>query len=250
MTRGDGTGPGENGSREPGRTPGFLPAPWGVVGTLYGIGAAFACWLAVVVTFAPMIGESGELENAPLIVRYGLLAILQSVFVAIPVAALLLTRATPAALGLRSVSVPGIAESLACGAGLFGLTLAYDALGRRLFPALAAKAVEEQERQLAMLDGPAPLLWIFVVLLVPVMEETFFRGFVYAGLRGRLEFALASGLSAAFFALFHGMPYSVPPLFAVGLGTAILYERHRSIWACAIAHGAFNMLQLGWETLT
>ncbi len=136
-----------------------------------------------------------------------------------------------------------------CGALLFAFTWGYDAFGRRFLPNLAERALDEQERQLAMLEGPAVLLWLFVVVLVPVMEETFFRGFVFAGLRGRLDFAVASGLSAAFFALFHGMPFSVPPLFAVGLGTAVLFERYRSIWPCAIAHGAFNLFSLASDAL-
>jgi len=102
----------------------------------------------------------------------------------------------------------------------------------------------EQQQQLQLLDGPLPLLLLFVLVVAPLGEEMFFRGFVFTGLRGRLGFPLASGLSAALFALAHVMPLSMPVLFAVGLGTAAMLERHRSLAICLVTHATFNLVSL------
>jgi membrane protease YdiL (CAAX protease family) len=91
-----------------------------------------------------------------------------------------------------------------------------------------------------VLTGPA------VVLAAPFGEELLFRGFLYRGLRRRLGVWPAVAASAGLFAMGHVQGWSffylVPPLFAVGAGLALVYERRQSLLASMAAHGTFNLI--------
>jgi len=92
------------------------------------------------------------------------------------------------------------------------------------------------------------LAWtgVGVVLLAPLGEETLFRGFLYRGLRRRLPPWPAAVVSGAMFGLGHLQGWSflvlVPPLFVVGVGLALVYERRQSLLASMAAHGTFNVI--------
>jgi membrane protease YdiL (CAAX protease family) len=92
------------------------------------------------------------------------------------------------------------------------------------------------------------LAWtgVGVVLLAPLGEETLFRGFLYRGLRRRLAPWPAAVVSGALFGLGHLQGWSflvlVPPLFVVGVGLAVVYERRQSLLASMAAHGTFNVI--------
>lgn len=94
--------------------------------------------------------------------------------------------------------------------------------------------------------GPAVALAVLSLLFAPVMEEIFFRGFVFGGLRGRwgtLWAALASGL---LFGVVHtlnpGAFYIVPPIALVGALFALGYAYSGSIMGTIMAHFLFNLL--------
>jgi membrane protease YdiL (CAAX protease family) len=82
------------------------------------------------------------------------------------------------------------------------------------------------------------------VTLVPFAEELFFRGFFFAGLRRRLPFLLAAGISGLFFSLAHGDPGLVIPFTGVGMVFAYLYERTGSLYAPIGVHVLFNLVSL------
>jgi uncharacterized protein len=99
------------------------------------------------------------------------------------------------------------------------------------------------------------LTGIGVVFLAPLGEETLFRGFLYRGLRRpftsggerrRLPVWAAAVISGALFGLGHLQGRSfivlVPPLWAVGIGLAFVYQRRRSLLASMAAHGTFNVI--------
>ena len=79
-------------------------------------------------------------------------------------------------------------------------------------------------------------------VVAPVAEEVFFRGFLYAGLRGRLGLAWGLIASAAIFSLAHILPGVLLPIFAMGLLFCLLYEFTGSIWPCIALHSAINSL--------
>ena len=173
----------------------------------------------------------------------------QLVLIVVPIAAAVVSSGGPETLGLRPYTFRALLEGVVVGAILVGIGGAYAWGLSELAPAAYASMVAEQELQMKLLEGSVPLLLLVAVVIAPLGEEMFFRGFVFGGLRGRLGFAWASGLSAALFAAIHLMPWSLVPLFAVGLGTAVVYERHRSLAACMMAHASYNLLSLALEAI-
>lgn len=85
-------------------------------------------------------------------------------------------------------------------------------------------------------------LFATIVLIAPLVEETFFRGFVFAGLRSRYDWRKAAVISAALFAAAHMQLTFFLPAFVLGLLFAFLYERSKSIWPGMIVHALMNAL--------
>jgi membrane protease YdiL (CAAX protease family) len=85
---------------------------------------------------------------------------------------------------------------------------------------------------------------VLVVLVTPIGEEVFYRGFLFGGLRGRMGFWGAALISGGLFGLSHlaGGAVLVPLLFVFGLTQAFLYERRRSLVAPIAAHAMFNLI--------
>lgn len=83
---------------------------------------------------------------------------------------------------------------------------------------------------------------ILVIAVAPLVEEFFFRGFVYASFRNRLGVwggALASGLV---FGAIHLKLEFLVPLAILGAILALLYEKTGSIWPCVLMHALNNAL--------
>lgn len=94
---------------------------------------------------------------------------------------------------------------------------------------------------LRRLSTPWPM-FATVVLVAPVAEETFFRGFVFAGLRSRYDWRWAAAISAALFSAAHMELTFFLPGFALGFLFAYLYQRSNSIWPGMILHALMNGL--------
>lgn len=240
--------PEQPGTENPTPRDGFQPPPWGVLGALLGLlGSAFA----VILASAALVGlfALAGLDRDGVLARYSVLFLFQLLLLVAPLAAVVITGTDGRALGVRGAGTRGMAfESVGMGvllsalAWLYALTLAW------LAPGAYESMLAEQERQLELLAGPPILLVLAAVVLAPVCEEVFFRAFFFAGLRARLDFPIASAISALVFAFVHAMLWSTPPLFMVGLGMALLYERHRNVSAPIVGHAAFNgtELALAW----
>ena len=86
-----------------------------------------------------------------------------------------------------------------------------------------------------------PLVGVATVLVAPLAEETFFRGFMFTGLRryGFFWAALASGL---LFSAAHVNPGGLVPLALVGMLFAWSYSRSGSLWTSIYAHLTFNLV--------
>ena len=81
---------------------------------------------------------------------------------------------------------------------------------------------------------------ILIVVVAPVSEEVFFRGFMFAGLRRAMPLWIAAVISAAVWGSLHltGGNVGVAIQLAVfGVILAFLYERSGSLWAPIMAHG-------------
>jgi membrane protease YdiL (CAAX protease family) len=126
--------------------------------------------------------------------------------------------------------------------GAFGISFIY-------FVALDAVGISpdtdlpEQAYQSA---GPLIVLGVLSLAVAPLMEETFFRGFVFGGLRSRWGAAAAAGASGLLFAVAHignpGTMYLIPPVAAIGALFAWGYLVSGSLLASILAHFLFNLV--------
>lgn len=90
-------------------------------------------------------------------------------------------------------------------------------------------------RILSELESP---VWLFIVsvILAPVIEEIFFRGFLFQGFRQRYGWIPALLLSSGIFAAAHLDPFAFIPTFLLGVVMAYVYHRSNSVWPGIILH--------------
>ncbi|MBI4387818.1 MAG: CPBP family intramembrane metalloprotease [Candidatus Omnitrophica bacterium] len=104
---------------------------------------------------------------------------------------------------------------------------------------------------------PHPLIGIFVeeetrapwlvfyslflaCVLGPIVEEIFFRGFLYPALRKKLGVSLGICATALFFAWIHENLFALLPIFLLGSVLAYLYEKRRNLIPCITLHVVHN----------
>jgi membrane protease YdiL (CAAX protease family) len=91
------------------------------------------------------------------------------------------------------------------------------------------------------------LFVILAVVMAPVFEEIFFRGFLFRGFSSSWGWVAGACVSAAIFGLAHLQLDVFVPLFALGFGLAWVYKRTGSLWSSIAFHALFNGLSvLAW----
>lgn len=146
------------------------------------------------------------------------------------------------ALGWRRFDMPlGCALSAGALVASYAVNVCYAvfviSLGVKLSP-------QEVMLRLDVTGWGAVVAFLIVAGLVPVVEETFFRGFVYGGLRGRMSTRWAMFLGALVFALLHFSLDRLIPILVLGWALAWLYERTGSLVPGVILHAANNAFAL------
>lgn len=85
---------------------------------------------------------------------------------------------------------------------------------------------------------------ILTITILPIIEEVFFRGFLYNALKNHMPIVLASVLQATVFAFAH--PYDLMnrlSTFLIGIGLVIVYERRKNLVSPILVH---CMINFGW----
>jgi len=231
----------------------FPPAqrtPWSPADIARAIGLVFLGAVAITVpaaVVASFLAGDGDIEEdagALAVALGGGLVLELIILLSVVLFGLRKHGASWADLGLRRPQRGGLWLPLAL--VVMGLALVY------VYAALLDLAGAEPESSVPeqAFDSLAPLLLLVILSLAfaPFMEELFFRGFIFAGLRGRwgtLRAALASGL---LFGLAHlsnpGSLYLVVPVSAVGALFALGYAYSGSVLAAILAHFLFNLVSL------
>jgi len=145
-------------------------------------------------------------------------------------------------LGLRPFRLSAIWIMLAT------LVVYYIAAG--LFASLVLKPDQEDIGGELGVGNPSVVIAVaavlMIVLLAPIAEELFFRGFVFAGLRTRWSLWPAAITSGLIFGSVHAPTgiTTVVPLAVLGFALCWLYDRTGSLWPCVIAHMINNGLAL------
>ena len=135
-------------------------------------------------------------------------------------------------------------STLGIGCGLLIASYAIILLHNGLLVLLGIETQGEEISQLfGGLDSPA---WFFAVgaLLAPLVEEIFFRGFLFQGFRARYGWVNALLLSSAIFGAAHLDPVALIPTFILGCLLAYLYQRSNSVWPGVFLHVMINSLGL------
>jgi membrane protease YdiL (CAAX protease family) len=95
------------------------------------------------------------------------------------------------------------------------------------------------------------LLGMLILGFAPLIEEVFFRGFIFGGLRSRYNLPVALAVSGIVFGLAHaGTPesfLSVPIIAAIGALFAWSYAYTGSLFASMGAHFLFNLSAFAFE---
>ena len=170
-----------------------------------------------------------------------------------------------ASLGVRAdgwprlVTLGAVAGAITTSLAIAGERVAIFLIGLVEGPAqAAARAAAEHlddplQPVMDTLSGAVPAAWflILLVVVVPIGEEIFFRGFVYGGLRKRWGVIVATLGSAAFFSAAHMQVVHGLPIFILGLVLALVYERTRSLAPTVVAHALNNIIAIvsiwqGW----
>lgn len=108
---------------------------------------------------------------------------------------------------------------------------------------LMALGVETQAQEiLAFLNSLDSPFWLIFVgtILAPLVEEIFFRGFLFQGFRQRYGWVTAILLSAAIFSAAHLSLVVLIPTFILGCVLAYVYHRTNSVWPGIILHFLIN----------
>jgi membrane protease YdiL (CAAX protease family) len=135
------------------------------------------------------------------------------------------------------------------GCGLMVLTFVFNAVYSTI---LALFDIEVQPDLVPIFAELSSPWWLLIagVIVAPIVEEIFFRGFIFAGLRSRYEWRWAAVISSLLFALVHLQPAALIPIFGLGYIFAYLYYRSNSIWPAILMHVTTNGMALGAAYLT
>ncbi|MFH1771850.1 MAG: type II CAAX endopeptidase family protein [Candidatus Omnitrophota bacterium] len=88
------------------------------------------------------------------------------------------------------------------------------------------------------------IFFLEAVIIAPVAEEFFFRGFLFKLLRKKYPFYLSAVAVSFIFSVIHKTPNNILPLFVVGFALSYLYEKTQNITSSIIYHSLFNFLNL------
>ncbi len=93
----------------------------------------------------------------------------------------------------------------------------------------------------AALDSP---VWFILVgvIFAPLVEELFFRGFLFQGFRQKYGWVKGGLLSSVIFGMAHLDPVAFIPTTILGILLAYMYHRSNSVWPGIILHVLVNAM--------
>jgi len=86
------------------------------------------------------------------------------------------------------------------------------------------------------------IIGLFVIVIGPLAEELFFRGFIFPAITKRFGLFLGAAGTSLVFALAHIDPVLYLPTFVAGLILTFLYTKTHSLASSFIAHGTQNCI--------
>ncbi len=90
---------------------------------------------------------------------------------------------------------------------------------------------------------------LLIIIIAPILEELFFRGFLLGTLSNRVGIFYGSILSALIFALLHGQFKSIIPIFILGLIINYLVIKSKNLTPAIIFHILNNLIAFTFHLL-
>lgn len=192
-------------------------------------------WVLTLVIFGEIIQEVGWSIDPSVVIVFGTAVLL------IPTWYFTIYKynVSWADLGLRGFRPTAIG----LGCGLMVLSLLFNLVYAAILAAFNLQIQPDIDTMFQDTRFPFVLL-IGGAIIAPFVEELFFRGFVFPGLRKRWNWKIAAAISAGLFAMAHILPTAVLPIFILGLIFAFLYQISGSIWPSIIMHMLTNTVAL------
>jgi uncharacterized protein len=224
------------------------PVPWGFSGSIWGlVGGLLLVFIVpslLVLPFDPKLASDPDHASDAAILATQAIFDLMLMAVAIGMASQWRfdLRAALRRLGLRAFKLSALGWTLAVLGAYY--------VGVGIFSLVVLQPKQEDIGKDLGVCSPGIGIAIFavfaIVILAPVAEEIFFRGFFFAGLRTRWSLWPAALLSGAIFGLVHAPtgPTAAIPLAGLGVGLAWLYNKTDSIYPCMLAHFLNNAIAI------
>jgi len=147
-------------------------------------------------------------------------------------------------MGLYKINFKLVLIGLGLGGLIFSLSLAYGFLlkylGINATPLIPVPEGIDKAIIKNMVIALSPSLIFSIGVLGPVVEEIYFRGFIYLLLRKHLKISYAMLLSTLIFSILHLNIVDFPTIFIIGFLLVYFYEKYLSLPLVMIAHGVNN----------
>lgn len=227
--------------REPGTPAASLRGgvPWRAVEALGVFVLSIVATAIVAVPVVIAFGDDVDASTVIIVAANGLLLL-----ATVLLWARLVHGARPRDLGFRKVTFANVGIGVGIGVGGVLAAAAVSAFLATVIEAVTDTKVTDPE-QIPLQDS-TPEGWMLaviglgVVVIAPLAEEAFFRGFLYPAIRRWARPWPAVLLSSVIFAVTHLIPLVIPPIFVLALALAWLVEWRRSIVPAIVAHMVFN----------
>ena len=204
--------------------------PWTVADTWIGL-AIFILSLAGMLAIFLLWKNFDFLQTAGLLIT--------ELFFIAPVVFNLTKRKAPwTALGFKKFDK----NNLAMGCGLLVVAYVFVMLHNVLLVIFGVTTQGDQVFQLfGDLDNPIWLIGVGIVF-APLIEEVFFRGFLFGGFRQHFGWKKAALISSILFSIAHLQLITLIPTFILGYLFAYLFHKSKSIWPGIILHSLVNSM--------
>ncbi|HEX4415232.1 MAG TPA: ABC transporter permease subunit/CPBP intramembrane protease [Lacipirellulaceae bacterium] len=214
-----------------------------LAGAMLGLALMFPAYFVL----ANDLAGSPELSMAHRLVVCGLIT--AAVFAGIPIAVATIARVRwSSGLGLQKANIGAFLVAVVLGVSLWPIAheifLISESLG---LSSLGSKQIAAAEAMLAQFKNvPLSTILITLAIIPAVCEELCFRGFVFGGLRTRLNGGWAIVISAILFGVFHEVLFPGRLLASMFLGLVLGFVRLRSgsVLPGMLLHSTHNGLLL------
>lgn len=155
---------------------------------------------------------------------------------------LILKNKTPERCGFEKTSPSSVTSAFLLGLGCYVAATAFLRLAVTLPQVQSSQDVYMDQYEATLAAQSSRLMEILCIGLVgPFLEEILFRGLILRTLQKVMKPAIAIGLAAVGFALFHGNLYQMVFTLPLGVVLGFLAWRFHSIWPAVFLHAGFNL---------